>query len=217
MTPNNRLEGLQTLDVRISIPELNDVNSFWIRGYPTQRTFEELLQECVNYPDVRRSQKALEKVPASRHFWFGEQMLLREQPVSILAPKLAGNPEASLILRRDYYRIGPPQLVAGGKEYVWLDAERPVEELVALILSKEEQPCCFDLADTRKRRLLPDKTLASYELLPAWEDSQEAFPDRAVLRLQPRAAWLPLVLLIVAVILGVALGYFVLSAVLKLR
>ena len=217
MTPNSRMEVSSTLDIRISIPELSDVGSFWLRGNPMRRTFEELLQECVNYPDVRRSPNALERVPASRHFWFGDQMLLQGQTVAVLAEKAAGNSEVSLILRRDYYRIVPPQFVAGGSEYVYLDAEAPTEQLVARILSREEKPCCFDLADTRKRRLKPENTLASYELFPAWQDSKDAFPNRAVLRLQPRASWQPTILLVVAALLGIGIGYLVVSAFLGKR
>ena len=209
------MDGLKTLDIRVSIPELSDVNSFWLRECPTNRSFGELLQECVNHPDARRSKNALENFPASRHFWFGEQMLLQGQTVAVLAEKVAGNAEVSLILRRDYYRIGPPQFVVGEREYVYLDAEAPTEKLVAKILSKEEKPCCFDIADTRKRRLKSDQTLASYELLPAWEDSKEAFPDRAILRLQPRASWQPAVLLFIAALLGIGLGYLVVSTLIR--
>ena len=209
MTPNPLVDGMRTLDLRISIPELTDVNSFWLRGFPTHLTFEDLLQECVNYPDVRRSPNALEKSSASRHFWFNDQMLLREQPVGTLMEKVAGNAEISLALRRDYYRIGPPNYVAGGKEYLYLDAEEPVEKLVAQTLAKEERPCCFDISDTRGRRLRPEATLASYELLPAWQDSKDAFPDRAVLRLRPRASWQPALLLFVAALLGLGIGYLV--------
>src|SRR5258708_6826947 len=118
-----RADGMPLIDIKISIPELKDVGSFWIRGYPTHHTFEQLEMDCVNYPVVAPFRAPLERVRASRHFWFGEQMMLRKQAPSDLTARITGNNEVSLTLRRDYYKIGPPAYVRGGAEFLYLDAE----------------------------------------------------------------------------------------------
>jgi hypothetical protein len=203
----------QTVDVKVSIPELTDIPSFFLRGYATHHTFEELYQECVNHPSVVRAGKALERVPASRHLWHGDRMMLRNRSLdtALRAGPEPGSGEISLVLRRDLYRIGPTSMVSGGAEYVYMDAEAPIEEVIARVLTREERPCCVDLCNHHKNRLGRARSLADYELLPAPEGSSEAFPDRAVLFLRPRISALSYVLLVLAVILGVAVGYGLLS------
>lgn len=198
------------MDVKITIPELTDVPAFWIRGYPPHGTFAELYQDCVNHEAVRRSRQSLDRV--SRHFWFGEKFLPREQS---LASQLSADAERaqevtqeiSLVLRRDLYRVGPPASLAGNIEYTYVDAEDRIDRVVALILSKTERPCCFNLHDWRGRRLAPEKSLAAHALWPAWEDAKN-FPERAVLRLRPRTGWLAYFLLAVALGGGLGLGYW---------
>lgn len=203
----------QTVDVKVSILELTDIPSFFLRGYATHHTFEELYQECVNHPSVVRAGKALERVPASRHFWHGDRMMLRKHSLDTIlrAGTEPGSGEISLILRRDLYRIGPPSMVSGGAEYIYMDAEAPIEEVIARVITREERPCCVDLYSHRKHRLDRAKSLNDYELFPAQEGSNEAFPDRAVLLLRPHVSVLSYVLLVLAVLLGVVVGYALLS------
>ena len=193
------------MDVKITIPELTDVRPFWIRGCAPHHTFGELYQDCVNHDDVRRSRQKLDRI--SRHFWAGETFLLRTASLASQFPGDDGSREISLVLRRDLYRVGPPELAAGHTEYTYVDAEDRIDRVVALILSKSERPCCFDLSDWHGRRLAPDKSLASHSLWPAWEDSK-AFPERAALRLRPRTGWLAYALLAVALLGGGGLGYW---------
>lgn len=195
------------MDFKITIPELTDIHPFWLRGCPDHATFSELYQDCVNHDDVRRSRQTLERV--SRHFWFGEKFLPRaESLVSQFPGGTAASQEISLVLRRDLYRVAPPELVAGSIEYTYVDAEDRIDRVVALILNKSDKPCCFDLSDWRGRRLAAEKSLASQELWPAWEDSKTEFPERAILRLRPRTSWLAYALLGVALLGGVSLGYW---------
>ena len=194
------------MDVKITIPELADVRPFWIRGYPLHGTFAELYQDCVNHEDVRRSRQPLERI--SRHFWFGEKFLPRGASLaSQLTTEADASQEVSLVLRRDLYRVGPPQSVAGNIEYTYVDAEDRIDRVVALILDKAERPGCFDLSDWRGRRLAPDKSLASHGLWPAWEGTK-SFPDRATLRLRPRTGWPAYALLALALLGGLGLGYW---------
>jgi len=194
------------VDVKVTIPELTDVRPFWLRSCPLHGTFAELYQDCINHDDVRRSRQSLDRI--SRHFWFGEKFLPRS---ASLASQLTSDgqayPEISLVLRRDLYRVGPPEAVQGSIEYTYVDAEDRIDRVIALVLSKAERPCCFDLRDWRGRRLAPDKSLASHALWPAWEEAK-TFPERAILRLRPRTGWLAYVLLAVALLGGVGLGYW---------
>ena len=208
----------QTIDVKVSIPELTDIPSFFLRGYATHHTFEELYQECVNHSSVMRTGKALERVPASRHFWHGERMMFRNRSLDAVLRegKEMGNAEISLVLRRDLYCIGPPVLVSGGAAYVYMDAEAPIEEVIARVLTREERPCCVDLCNHHKHRLERSKSLADYELFPALEGSNETFPDRATLFLKPRVSALSYVLLFLSVTLGLLIGYGLLSLLFKL-
>lgn len=199
-------DKMGTVDVKVTIPELTDVRPFWIRGCPLHGTFAELYQDCINHDDVRRSRQSLERI--SRHFWFGEKFLPRS---ASLASQLTGDgqayPDISLVLRRDLYRVGPPAMVAGNIEYTYADAEDRIDRVVTLILDKAERPCCFDLCDWRGRRLTSDKSLASHSLWPAWEETK-AFPERATLRLRPRTGWLAYVLLAIALVGGLGMGYW---------
>jgi hypothetical protein len=103
------------VDVKITVPELTDVRPFWIRGCPLHSTFAELYQDCVNHDDIRRSRQPLERV--SRHFWFGEKFLPRGASLASQFPNDANvSQEISLVLRRDLYRVGPPEMVAGSIE-----------------------------------------------------------------------------------------------------
>ncbi len=216
-------DGIQTVDVKVSIPELKELGSFWLRDYGTHHTFADLYQECINHPDVSRFRAYLEggRGRASRHFWCGEQMLLREKPLQVIAPKTTGGrSEISLVLRRDCYQIGPPQHVSARitESFVYLDAEVPTENLISVVLSEAEKPCCFDLRDHHKRRLDHSRSLAAYELWPAWEEAtSEPFPDRAILWLQPRITWLPYALLAGAFALGLSVGYWLLTFLLTPR
>lgn len=194
------------MDIKITIPELTDIRPFWIRGFPSHSTFAELYQDCINHDDVRRSRQSLDRI--SRHFWFGDRFLPRG--VSLASQFAAGadtHPEISLVLRRDLYRVGPPEAVNGHIEYTYVDAEDRIDKVIALILNKAERPCCFDLSDWRGRRLASEKSLAFHEIWPAWEDAK-TFPDRARLRLRPRAGWLAYALLAAALLGGLGLGYW---------
>ena len=194
------------VDVKVTIPELTDIRPFWLRDYPLHGTFAELYQDCINHDDVRRSRQPLERI--SRHFWFGEKFLPRSASLaSQLTREGQAYPEISLVLRRDLYRVGPPPLVAGNTEYTYVDAEDRIDRVVTLTLSKAERPCCFDLCDWRGRRLTSDKSLAAHALWPAWEEAK-TFPERATLRLRPRTGWLAYLLLALALLGGLALGYW---------
>ncbi len=193
------------VDVKVTIPELTDVRTFWLRGCPLHGTFAELYQDCINHDDVRRSRHPLERI--SRHFWFGEKFLPRSASLaSQLTREGQAYPEISLVLRRDLYRVGPPEMVAENIEYTYADSEDRIERVITLILNKAERPCCFDLCDWRGRRLTPNKSLASHSLWPAWEEAK-TFPERATLRLRPRTGWLAYLLLAVALGGGLALGW----------
>ena len=198
------------IDVKITIPEMAAVGPFWIRGYPTHRSFADLYQECVNHQAVLASPFPLEPVRASRHFWIGDQMMRRGDSLNTVASRpaksAAGPTELSLFLRRDYYRIGPVNLIAGGIEYTYIDAEDRVDNVLPSILDKDQRTCCFDLCDWHHRRLAPDKSLADYALWPAWQDASE-FPGRANLSLRPRAGRLAYLLLACAALGGFLTGY----------
>ncbi len=194
------------MDFKITIPELTDVRTFWIRGFLVHSTFAELYQECVNHEDVRRSRQSLDRI--SRHFWFGDRFMPRGVSLaSQLAADSDTHPEISLVLRRDLYRIGPREAVNGHVEYTYVDAEDRIDKVIALILNKAERPCCFDLSDWRGRRLASEKSLAFHEIWPAWEDAK-TFSERASLRLRPRTGWLAYALLTLALLGGLGLGYW---------
>ena len=202
------------MDFKITIPELTDVGAFWIRDCPGHSTFSELYQDCVNHDDVRRSRQSLDRI--SRHFWFGEKFLPRSASLASQFPEAAAaSQEISLVLRRDLYRVGPPELVAGSIEYTYVDSEDRIDKVVALILNKSDSPSCFSLSDWRGRRLASEKSLASHALWPAWEDAKTAFPERAILRLRPRTGWLAYVLLGAALLGGGGLGYWLWSLLLS--
>ena len=208
--PGRPVPVAATADVKVTVPELPEIGAFWVRDYGTHHTFAELYQECVNHPSVVRSLSSLQPAHASRHFWSGASLMPRAASLHSLAAQVTapagGRPELSLILRRDLYRLGPPQFVAGGIEYTYIDAEDRIDRVIPIILGKDQNPCCFDLCDWRRRRLAPDKTLADFELWPAWEDAGE-FPDRAGLRLRARTGWLAYTLLAIAAVAGLLLGY----------
>lgn len=203
----------QSLDIKVIVPELEDVEPFWIREFKVHRTFDELLQECVNHEKVRRSRGTLAD-KASRHFWAGDQCMLRTASVSKLSARVGGatgRGEADLVLRRDLYRIQPSALVVRNEEFNYVNAETPIEQVIGLVLSKQENPICHDLCDSRGKRLARNKSLADYALWPAWEDAPPGeFPDRARLRLRPRTSWQPTAVLVVTFIIGVALGFLLL-------
>ena len=212
-------ETLQTVDVKIRVPELPESAPFWIRDYAAHCTFQELREECINHAEVRRFQHQLARVPASRHFWCGDQMLRDDQPLASIASRLesiGGRPGISLVLRRDYYRIVPSQYVANGLEYRYVNPESPIAQVIPRILNKDERACCFDLCSYRRRRLAQEKSLADYALWPAWEDAQdEPFPERALLQLRPHISWLPYMLLAGAVLLGGLTGYLLIGMLLS--
>lgn len=194
------------MDIKITIPELTDLRPFWIRGCPLHITFAELYQDCVNHEDVRRSRQSLDRI--SRHFWFGETFLPRGASLaSHLAADADASQEVSLVLRRDLYRIGPSEAVHTSGEYTYVDAEDRIDRVIALVLSKAERSCCFDLSDWRGRRLASDKSLAAHALWPAWEETK-TFPDRATLRLRPRTGWLAYFLMAIALLSGLGVGYW---------
>lgn len=201
----------QKIDIKITILEMAALGPFWIRDYPTHRSFAELYQECVNHPAVLASPLPLEPVKASRHFWLGDRLMPRGDSLHTVASrpaKSAGPTELSLFLRRDYYRIGPLNLVAGGIEYTYIDAEDRVDNVLPSILDKDQKTCCFDLCDWRGHRLAPDKSLTDYELWPAWQESGD-FPSHAALKLRPRAGRLAYLLLGTAALAGFLCGYSV--------
>lgn len=211
--------GQQTIDIRVSIPEVTDVGSFWIRGYSTRHTFGELYQECVNHAGALPARKALESVRASRHFWLGETMLLREQPLTTLqageAKTGGGSHEISLVLRRDFYRIQPARLLKTGTDSIYINSEAPAKEVVAQILTGEECADCFDLCSHRGRRMPQGRSLADEKIWPAWEDAPAAeFPSHARLQLRPRVSWLPYLLYAFALALGAIIGFYLLAALL---
>lgn len=189
------------VDVKVTILELTDIGPFWLRGCPDHATFSELYQDCVNHDEVRRSRQTLDRV--SRHFWAGERFLKREETLSVLNTSA----EISLVLRRDLYRVGPKEAVDGQIEYTYVDAEDRIEKVIPRILNKAERSCCFDLCDWRGRRLAGDQSLVFHSLWPAWEN-KEQFPERAQLRLRPRTGWLAYVLLALAALAGLGLGYW---------
>lgn len=201
----NERRASNAIDVKVTVPELDGVPTFWMRAVPTHLTLGEFYQECVNHSELRRAGTALERVRASRHFWLGDRFLRRTDTLDALTEG-RNDREIALTLRRDFYFIGPKQSLAGSNEYTYVDTEDRVDRVVPRILSKQEQPRCFDLCDRRGRRLDPSKSLADYELWPAWEDRGSAFPDRAVLRLRPRTGWLAYALLAVAAFSGLAFG-----------
>lgn len=209
----------QTIDIRVSIPEATEVGSFWIREYPTHHNFGELYQECVNHAGVLPARKALEQVRASRHFWLGETMLLREQTLATLLQSTVtqgvGNREISLVLRRDFYRVQPARLLKTGAEGIYINAEAPTKEVVAQILTGEECAACFDLCRAGGRRMAQGQSLADEKLWPAWEDNPcEPFPAHARLLLRPRVSWLPYMLYALALVGGAAVGFYIIAAML---
>jgi len=213
------MNSVQTVDVNISIPELPESGSFWLRNFPAHHHLDELYQECVNRPEIAHAQSFLQRVRASRHFWLGDTMLRRRQTLAELAQTIGsaanGKFEIALVLRRDYYRIGPVHLVIGGKGHIYVQAEAPIKDVIAQVLVHEERSCCFDLCDRHYRRLDREKSLADYGLWPAWEDSaRQEFPARARLALRARVSWLPRMCYVGAVLLGFAIGYWSISALL---
>jgi hypothetical protein len=206
----------RTIDVKVTVAELPAASAFWMRAYPVHHTFAELYQDCMNYAPMERLRASLQPALASRHFWTGTRFMRRADPLAALLSQAAtsadGSPELSLVLRRDYYRIGPRPLVSGGAEHVYIDAEDAVENVIETILSQEQKSCCFDLCDWRGHRLSLEKSLADYELWPAWQDSEE-FPDRADLRLRARTGWVAYALLAAACLAGLSLGYWVWTAI----
>ncbi len=213
--------GVQTVDVKISIPEEPRIGSFWIRNHGTHHTFEELYQECVNHPAVVQAGSILANLPASRHFWCEERMMRRTQPIADALSRASsgatGNPEISLVLRRDWYRIGPAALVQGGIEYTYLNAEAKIDLVIQKIASREERPCCLDMCDNGGRRLQRTRSLADYGLWPAWEDRPDQFPPHANLSLRPRTSWLPRILYVVGAVAGLLIGFILLRFILGLR
>lgn len=189
------------VDVKVTVLELSDIGPFWLRGCSDVATFAELYQDCVNHDEVRRSRQPLDRV--SRHFWTGERFLKRDETLSALNTSI----EISLVLRRDLYQIGPKEAVDGQIEYTYVDAEDRIEKVIPRVLNKAERSCCFDLCDSRGKRLAADESLAFYSLWPAWEDAKQ-FPVRAQLRLRPRTGWLAYVLLAAGALAGLGLGYW---------
>lgn len=211
--------GKQTIDIRVSIPEVEGVSSFWIREYPTRHTFSDLYQECINHTGAGAARKVLEEVRASRHFWLGEQMLLREQLLSALpttgTPGPMGRQEISLALRRDFYHVEPVRLLKTGAAGIYINAEAPTKEVVEQILTGEECAACFNLTTGRGRRVPHHRSLAEENLWPAWEDAPPAeFPARARLLLRPRVSKFPYVLYVFALAVGGLVGFYLLSALL---
>lgn len=214
-----------TLDVKVRIPELDDVKPFWLRRCAAHHTFSDLYDECVNHSEVLRSRTSLTRVRASRHFWCGERMMLRHEPLSAALDSAggartapAGYAEISLVLRPDYYHAAPRQYLQPNVEYTYLDAEVPVGKVIAQLLSREERTCCFDLCTDAGRRLDRTKSLAAQGLSPAWWDTAGTeFPARARLRLRPRPSWLAVALLVAAVLGGVAIGFYGFSFLNSLR
>ena len=211
--------GQQIIDIRVSIPEVADVGSFWIRGYSTHHTFGELYQECVNHAGALPARKALEGVRASRHFWMGDTMLLREQTLVALeagSAKTGGvSREISLVLRRDFYRIQPARLLKTGTDSIYINSEAPAKEIVAQILTSEECADCFHLCSHKGRRVPHGRSLADEKIWPAWEDAPLAeFPSHARLQLRPRVSWLPYLVYVFALAAGAAVGFYLLAALL---
>ena len=202
----------QTIDLRISIPELPNIDTFWIRDYPTHQNFAELYQHCVNRTVLASERKTLEKVRASRHFWFNDVMLRRDVLVNTLlasdAPQAGTRQEITLVLRRDYYQVHPANLLKTKSEHIYIDAEKPINEIVKDILISDECPSCFDLCTRRKKRISHNHSLAEEKLWPAWEDAPaNEFPMRAYLLLRPRVSWLPYALYAAALTIGLLIGY----------
>lgn len=209
----------QTVDLRISIPELPKAGTFWMRNYPTHRNFAELYQDCVNHADVARERKTLEQVRASRHFWFNDIMLRRDALLTTLPIQSSqpggGSQEISLILRRDYYQVHPANLLKTKSEHIYINAEAPAREIIAEVLVSEECPGCFNLHMHTGKHIAHDRSLADERCWPAWEDAPPSeFPTRARLLLRPRVSWLPYALYIVALAIGLLVGYHWLAAVL---
>ena len=207
-----------SVDIMVRIPELDKTNPVWLRGYGLQATAADLYHACVNLPELRAYHAMLDRHQASRHFWLGDKMLRRDAVLSQVlegAGGLGGNREITLILRRDQYRLSPPQLVSGGASALYLDAEAPIEHVVAGILTQDECPDCFDLCDAQGKHLARERSLADYALWPGWPDAPaDAFPVHAQLQLRPRPAWLPRILYALALILGILAGYALLAALL---
>src|SRR5262245_33359307 len=107
---------LQAIDVKVSIPELDDIGPFWM-NCPPHRTFAELLQDSVNRDEARRSLKigTLLRGRTSRHFWCGETLMLRSDTLAAGLSKAAGKgadangSRPTLVLWPDLYKVGPPQ------------------------------------------------------------------------------------------------------------
>lgn len=209
MAVDERAKGETTVDVKVRIPELEDIGAFWVRQYPLHRTFRDLHELCLNHPEVQTSKKSLAHSRASRHFWCGERLMRRKEPISAA---LSRGGEISLVLRPDLYHVGPPSLLRPDIEYTYLDAEAPLGEIIVQILSRDERSRCFDLCrGTDRRRLAREKSLADHGLWPAWQDAPVSeFPVRARLLLRARSSWLAQALLVVAALLGTAIGYFLL-------
>ncbi len=200
--------GVTSVDIKVRVPELTDIGPFWIRGYPTRHTFTDLYAECINHDDVLASRLSLSRARASRHFWVGERMMLRGEAVAEAVRGTQPTGEISLVLRPDYYRVGPPQYLRPGLEYIYLDAEEATGVLAGQILGAEDQACCFDFQSFQRRRLSHDRSLADYGLWPAWQDAAgQEFPARALLRLVPRVSWQPLALLLAGGLAGAGGGY----------
>ena len=207
---------MTTVDIKILVPELSDIGPFWLRGYAAHHTFADLYHECINHPSVLASRLSLSRTRASRHFWLGERLMLRPELIAEGLPSSAALGEISLVLRPDYYRVGPPQYTRRGLEYTYLDAEAPTGELTGQILSAEEQDHCFDFLNFQKKRLKRDRSLADYGLWPAWQDAPpDEFPARAALRLVPRGSWQPAALLAVSALFGTGCGYALMHALLR--
>ena len=206
----------QTIDIRVSIPELPKAGSFWMRDYPTHRNFAELYQDCVNHADVVRERKTLEQVRASRHFWFNDVMLRRDALLTTLQTQADNSgkayQEVSLVLRRDYYQVHPANLLKTKSERIYINAEAPVREIIAEILVSEECPGCFNLHTHKGKHIAHDRSLADERCWPGWEDAPaNEFPVHARLLLRPRVSWLPYALYVVALAAGLLLGYRLLA------
>ncbi|MBC8103160.1 MAG: hypothetical protein H7Z41_11290, partial [Cytophagales bacterium] len=216
------------LDVAISLPELTDVGTFWLRRQSAQVTFAALYQECLAHPEVLRSRdlSRFHQVRASRHFWCGERMLLRRDLLSSAIGSAGGSgaspvlnaagsaTEIALILRPDYYQVGPPQFLHPGVEYTYLDAEVPIGEFLPQILGPDESSRCFEIyfgataARAKGQRLDPSRSLAAQGAFPAWQESSAPFPTRARLRVQARRSALIGAFYLLGALAGGVGGFF---------
>ena len=231
------------VDIKLSIPDLTVVPPFWMRDCSDTMTFQDLYQHCLNNTNIPQNPNPLvaEKIP--RHFWLNRRLFQREETLHALLTDSqqnqaaqGPNPEFSLVLRRDYYGIGPGRFVRESAPeqsrdlvYLYINAEEEVENIIRKV-ANVENICCIELYDHAGRHIPRTSRLISRSIsaadrergalshagrplpgfiLPAWEYEMDSeFTAGAALTLRLRVSWQPRVLYFLAAASGGAAGWF---------